>query len=88
MSMTRSPDHPSLDERRSIGRAARARLPCKDASAWDPDGRGHDPLRTVLAQNAERAPDLVPIRDGRMAASPWTYHRVPRPHGRRPRLTT
>ena len=75
MSMTRSPDHPSLDERRSIGRAARARLPRKDAGVWDPDGRGHDPLRTVLAQNAERAPDLVPIRHGRMAASPWTYHR-------------
>ena len=75
MIVTRSPDHPSLDERRSIGRAARARLPRKDAGDWNPDGRGHDPLRTVLAQNAERAPDLVPIRHGRMAASPWTYHR-------------
>ena len=39
------------------------------------DGRGHDALRTVLAQNAVRAPDLVPIRHGRMAASPWTYYR-------------
>jgi uncharacterized protein (DUF2252 family) len=29
----------------------------------------------VLAQNAVRAPDLVPIRHGRMAASPWTYYR-------------
>ena len=75
MSVTRSPDHPSLEERRTIGRAARARLPRKDAGDWNPDGRGHDALRTVLAQNAERAPDLVPIRHGRMAASPWTYHR-------------
>ena len=29
----------------------------------------------MLAQNAVRAPDLVPIRHGRMAASPWTYYR-------------
>ncbi len=33
------------------------------------------PCATVLAQNAVRAPDLVPIRHGRMAASPWNYYR-------------
>ena len=75
MSVTTSPHHPSVEERRAIGRAARARLPRKDAGDWNPDGRGHDALRTVLAQNAVRAPDLVPIRHGRMAASPWTYYR-------------
>ena len=65
----------SLEERRAIGRAARARLPRKDAAEWSPDGRGHDALRTVVAQNEVRASDLVPIRHGRMAASPWTYYR-------------
>ena len=65
----------SLEERRAIGRAARARLPRKDAGEWSPDGRGHDALRTVVAQNEARASDLVPIRHGRMAASPWTYYR-------------
>ena len=39
--------------------------------AVDPRGLG----ASVLAQNAVRAPDLVPIRHGRMAASPWTYYR-------------
>jgi uncharacterized protein (DUF2252 family) len=29
----------------------------------------------VLVQNAARVPELVPIRHGRMAASPWTYYR-------------
>jgi uncharacterized protein (DUF2252 family) len=29
----------------------------------------------VLAQNAMRVPELVPVRHGRMAASPWTYYR-------------
>ena len=75
MSVTTSPHHLSLEERRAIGRAARARLPRKDAGDWNSEGRGHDALRTVLAQNAVRAPDLVPIRHGRMAASPWTYYR-------------
>ncbi len=75
MSMTTSPPHLSIEERRAIGRAARARLPRKDAGDWNPGGRGHDALATVLAQNAVRAPDLVPIRHGRMAASPWTYFR-------------
>jgi uncharacterized protein (DUF2252 family) len=65
----------SLAERRAEGRAARRRLPRSDAGAWDPARRGHDPLATVLAQNAVRAPDLVPIRHGRMAASPWNYYR-------------
>ena len=69
------PHHLSLEERRAIGREARARLPRKEAGEWDPEQRGHDPVRTVLAQNAVRAPDLVPIRHGRMAASPWTYYR-------------
>jgi uncharacterized protein (DUF2252 family) len=65
----------TLDERRALGRAARKRLPRGDAGVWNGDERGHDALRTVLAQNAVRAPDLVPIRHGRMAASPWNYYR-------------
>jgi hypothetical protein len=32
-------------------------------------------LATTLAQSETRAQDLVPIRHGRMAASPWTYFR-------------
>ncbi len=75
MSVTASPHHLSFDERRAIGRAARSRLSRKDAGDWNSDERGHDALRTVLAQNAVRAPDLVPIRHGRMGASPWTYYR-------------
>ncbi len=57
------------------GRAARKVVPRRGIAAWDPDARGHDALATVLAQNAIRAQDLLPIRHGRMAASPWTYFR-------------
>ena len=65
----------SLAERRALGHAARKHLSRTDAGAWEPEQRGHDALATVLAQNAVRAPDLVPIRHGRMAASPWNYYR-------------
>lgn len=57
------------------GRAARKIVPRSSLADWDPDGRGHDALATILAQNEIRAQDLVPIRHGRMAASPWTYFR-------------
>jgi hypothetical protein len=42
---------------------------------WDEDNRGHDALRTILAQNQIRVPALVPLRHHRMAASPWNYYR-------------
>src|SRR5258705_9038833 len=62
-------------ERAGEGRSARKVVPRRALADWNPAGRGHDALATVLAQNEFRAPDLIPIRHGRMAASPWTYFR-------------
>jgi len=42
---------------------------------WRESDRGHDALKTILAQSRLRIPELVPLRHGRMAASPWTYFR-------------
>jgi uncharacterized protein (DUF2252 family) len=42
---------------------------------WRESDRGHDALETILAQSRLRIPELVPLRHGRMAASPWTYFR-------------
>ena len=42
---------------------------------WSEADRGHDSLATILAQDTIRVPELVPIRHGRMAASPWNYYR-------------
>ena len=75
MSVMTGAERLSLVERRTLGRASRKRLSRTDAGMWDSTRRGHDALDTVLAQNAVRAPDLVPIRHGRMAASPWNYYR-------------
>jgi len=62
-------------DRGGEGRSARKIVPRRALADWDPAGRGHDALATVLAQSETRAQDLVPIRHGRMAASPWTYFR-------------
>jgi Uncharacterized protein conserved in bacteria (DUF2252) len=62
-------------ERAGEGRSARKVVPRRALADWNPAGRGHDALATILSQNEFRAPDLVPIRHGRMAASPWTYFR-------------
>ncbi|WP_316575715.1 MULTISPECIES: DUF2252 domain-containing protein [Nocardia] len=62
-------------EQAGRGRDSRKIVPRSALGAWDPGQRGHDALATVLAQNALRAPDLVPIRMARMAASPWTFYR-------------
>src|SRR5882757_5088637 len=62
-------------ERAGEGRSARKVVPRRALADWNPAERGHDALATILAQNEFRAPDLIPIRHGRMAASPWTYFR-------------
>ena len=60
--------------RRAAGRAARERAPRRELGLWHPDPT-RDALAILLAQNTIRAEDLLPVRNGRMAASPWTYYR-------------
>jgi uncharacterized protein (DUF2252 family) len=50
-------------------------VPFDALGTWSPDARRHDALATVLAQNAIRVPELLPLRHGRMAASTWSYYR-------------
>ena len=70
------PDLPATsDERRASGQAARQRARRGMLGSWDEDERGHDALKTILAQNQIRVADLVPIRHQRMAASAWNYYR-------------
>ena len=65
----------TTEERRASGRSARQRAPRRALGRWDEHDRRHDPLTTILAQNAIRAPELVPIRHQRMAVSPWNFYR-------------
>ena len=60
---------------RHLGKATRKVVPRRSLGIWNPDTRGHDALQTILAQNEMRDQALIPIRHGRMSASPWTYYR-------------
>ncbi|MGH9081311.1 MAG: DUF2252 domain-containing protein [Acidimicrobiales bacterium] len=62
-------------ERRAEGKRGRARAPRGSIGAWSDAYRRHDALQTILAQNAIRSAELVPLRHRRMAASPWNYYR-------------
>lgn len=64
-----------VSEVTQVGRDSRGRVPRRELGQWDPSKRGHDALATILAQSDIRAPDLLPIRHGRMSHSPWTYYR-------------
>ncbi|MGK9269799.1 DUF2252 domain-containing protein [Williamsia muralis] len=78
--MTLSTDHATsadavTSELPKPGREARLLVPRRELGTWNPKERGHDPLQTILSQSQLRAPDLLPIRHGRMGLSPWTYYR-------------
>jgi uncharacterized protein (DUF2252 family) len=70
------PDLPATGgERRAAGKAARKRAGRGTLGHWAEEDRGHDALETILAQNLIRVPELVPLRNQRMAASAWNYYR-------------
>ncbi|MBV2156508.1 DUF2252 domain-containing protein [Kitasatospora sp. SUK 42] len=62
-------------ERRRSGRAARERATRSDHGRWIPAADRPDPLAVLEAQGADRVARLLPIRYGRMAATPFAYLR-------------
>ncbi|MFD7640801.1 DUF2252 domain-containing protein [Kitasatospora sp. NPDC059795] len=65
----------TVEERTEIGRAARKHAPRSTAGHWRAAADRPDPLDVLRAQAADRVPELVPIRNGRMAASPFAFLR-------------
>ena len=57
------------------GKDARARTPRSSLEGWAPADDRPDPVALLEAQNETREPDLVPVRHGRMAVSPFTFYR-------------
>ena len=62
-------------ERYAIGRGLRERVPRSSLADWDPDTRRGDPVAQVIASNEGRVARLVPVRIGRMTASPFAFLR-------------
>jgi uncharacterized protein (DUF2252 family) len=71
---TRIP-HPSIDERRALGKEARNHTPPSSHTGWAPASDRPDPVGLLEEQNRTREPDLVPVRHGRMLVSPFTFYR-------------
>jgi uncharacterized protein (DUF2252 family) len=67
--------HPTVAERVARGKAARQALPRAVHGAWGPAAERPDPVATLEAQAAERVAELLPIRYGRMLASPFAFYR-------------
>jgi uncharacterized protein (DUF2252 family) len=65
----------TVEERRQIGREARTRVPRTSHGDWVPVADRPDPVGLLLQQNETREQDLVPVRHGRMMASPFTFYR-------------
>src|SRR5271166_1609203 len=65
---------PSPDERVQVGKALRDRVPRAQHRTWKKENRP-DPIDILHAADADRLPDLVPIRYGRMLQSPFAFYR-------------
>src|SRR5829696_6696955 len=65
----------SVDDRRARGKEAAKRAPASSHSEWEPAADRPDPVELLVAQDAAREPDLVPVRHGRMMVTPFTFYR-------------
>ncbi|HEV2373441.1 MAG TPA: DUF2252 domain-containing protein [Streptosporangiaceae bacterium] len=72
---TRKVTHPSVDDRKAMGSAARDRVPLSGHTKWSPAADRPDPVALLVEQDETRVPDLVPVRHGRMMVSPFTFYR-------------
>ena len=65
----------SVAERAAAGRAARRLRPRSAIASWAPAADRRDPIDLLIAQEADRVAELVPIRHARMARSPFAFYR-------------
>ena len=59
----------------AYGRARRKVATRRSHASWAPPADRVDPVDTLIASNEGRLPELVPIRTGRMLASPFAFLR-------------
>ena len=66
---------PSPDERTEVGKALREKVPRTEHRTWKKGETRPDPIDILHGADADRLPDLVPIRYGRMLQSPFAFYR-------------
>lgn len=69
------PPLPLRVERLAAGKALRGNVPRSSHAEWKSSNQRRDPIDILEASNQDRLPELVPIRYGRMLASPFTFLR-------------
>lgn len=65
----------SADERRAKGKALRDVVPRTSQAGWKPPKNRRDPVEIIRESSAGRLENLIPIRYGRMSASPFAFYR-------------
>jgi hypothetical protein len=65
----------SVADRRARGEDAASQTPVSAQATWRPGTDRPDPVELLVAQDATREADLVPVRHGRMMVSPFTFYR-------------
>ena len=65
----------SADERRAAGKALREPTPRAAHGGWKSPKDRRDPIELLRESNEGRIPELIPIRFGRMAQSPFAFFR-------------
>jgi uncharacterized protein (DUF2252 family) len=66
---------PGRDERYAAGKALRDRVSRKEHGQWSAAHDRRNPVNMVIESGNGRIPELVPIRNGRMMVSPFTFYR-------------
>jgi uncharacterized protein (DUF2252 family) len=71
----RQAERATVAERRARGKAARSEVPRSSHAEWSPRPRRRKPVVLLNEQARSRVQSLLPIRYGRMAASPFAFFR-------------
>src|SRR5260221_14288582 len=69
------PGRRTLSERSAVGRSLRERVPRSSHAAWSPAADRPDPIGLLEEQDRSRLAQFVPLRYGRMIASPFGFLR-------------
>ena len=69
------PRYASPADRAAAGRSLRSKTPRSSHAGWEPRPDRPDPIALLEQQDVGRLPDLVPVRYGRMSASPFAFFR-------------
>src|SRR6516225_10893820 len=66
---------PTNEERRTAGRVLRERVKRGELGRWEPKKDRADPIDLIEEAHVGRLDQLIPVRIGRMAASPYAFLR-------------